>query len=611
MSVPPDQVPIRKALSRLVSRGRNAIWLPDVQPLLELPTVRAHRAAHAEDPEHEAFESVRQVLSEATDKLGPSQYRELLTIVLGLDTGYENLGLGQRRELAGQRFRGGGAPVTGATIRQYHEPRALDQLTSVLVTDREAHPRLSREDIADVQEHINFEWHPYAHERWDGERLYFWLLAHSTYRYDDAISRVERAVQQTGVHAWAFYEIYGPYDILIRTWLPCQPNEFEHALIEAFAGDPGVMIQSFAVHDIVHNWPWHQPNSLQEPSSDSLARIPPAADLALASRAGTDVSRSFEESYIQNAVLMPIQESNGIGIFVVLAAIRPISHSDELAIGERIVKAAHECDLKEVSLYRGIGFGSYLLRGRVRADSFYEIGRKLAAAMRKATGEYGWRTYTYVCSTAAPMVYHDDIRGDQRSKQLEANRLLEQRENATFGVMGSATVALEHWLSTGELQNSPEATDALMRSVTSFLNSHGGSIVIGAVDADHAGSDDSPRLAKAPRVGDYIVCGIDLDRLADIDHYECFIRDHLQASITPDPLSYVNIEFDKVEGVTVCLLRIGPLDHSAASIPWFYHRPKRSRGTYEFLVRAGSSARSLAGPNLDAYKASATQRVAT
>jgi hypothetical protein len=73
------------------------------------------------------------VLSQGVQQLGSRSSAILLSTVLGLDDPtLLDLTASQRRGLAGKRFRNGRRVVTAGTIRQYHEPRALDKLASLL-----------------------------------------------------------------------------------------------------------------------------------------------------------------------------------------------------------------------------------------------------------------------------------------------------------------------------------------------------------------------------------------------------------------------------------------------------------------------------------------------
>ena len=75
----------------------------------------------------------------------PEHQRGLLEIVLALDPAQQGLSAVERRRRAAACFRGGSRPVTPGTIRQHHEPRALDELAVVLsVAAHEEADRLRR-----------------------------------------------------------------------------------------------------------------------------------------------------------------------------------------------------------------------------------------------------------------------------------------------------------------------------------------------------------------------------------------------------------------------------------------------------------------------------------
>jgi hypothetical protein len=124
---------VRESLRRLAAHGVESYWLHEVgQPLFALRQVRRRfRDGRASSLE----EAVVQVLREAAaDLTTPS--RRIVEIVLGLDPQYLGKSAQERRTLAGEQFRGGARPVAWGTIRQYHEPKAIDEL-AVKLADRE------------------------------------------------------------------------------------------------------------------------------------------------------------------------------------------------------------------------------------------------------------------------------------------------------------------------------------------------------------------------------------------------------------------------------------------------------------------------------------------
>jgi len=141
MSPTPDPraAPVRRALGRLCTRGLRLHWIRKrAGPLLELGCV-LDRAASLPLTRHSLVDGDRRpealvdVLREVVGHMRGSEEGEVLWIVLGLDPRFEGASAILRREAAGREFRGGEDPVRGGTIRQLHEPRALDLLTERLL----------------------------------------------------------------------------------------------------------------------------------------------------------------------------------------------------------------------------------------------------------------------------------------------------------------------------------------------------------------------------------------------------------------------------------------------------------------------------------------------
>jgi hypothetical protein len=132
---PLDPAALRAELGKLVKRGAEPYWILDVAPrLLDLQIVR-DQAGHAYDRDEDAkARALVEVLNQTLPLIGRRSDRVMLGIVLGLDSSdLLDLSARERRQLAGERFRGGRHAVTWGTIRQYHEPRALDRLAELVV----------------------------------------------------------------------------------------------------------------------------------------------------------------------------------------------------------------------------------------------------------------------------------------------------------------------------------------------------------------------------------------------------------------------------------------------------------------------------------------------
>lgn len=122
---------LRRELGRLCTNGVEHYWVLDVaNHLLELDTVKARMKGTDDDS---IYNAVVDELRDAVEKLAPRRHRRILTIVFGLDERYLGDSAKSRRTMAGMEFRDGSRPVSPETIRQHHEPKALDKLTELLL----------------------------------------------------------------------------------------------------------------------------------------------------------------------------------------------------------------------------------------------------------------------------------------------------------------------------------------------------------------------------------------------------------------------------------------------------------------------------------------------
>jgi hypothetical protein len=134
---------LRKDLARLVENGIAQYWLIQVgyPRLFRLNCVKREATeSQGGDVNGTLADALVTVLKEAISRLGSEQNQIILTIVMGLDPRYpiDETSLEERRTAAGQLFRRGSRPVKFGTIRKYHERKALDQLTEVIISMEQA-----------------------------------------------------------------------------------------------------------------------------------------------------------------------------------------------------------------------------------------------------------------------------------------------------------------------------------------------------------------------------------------------------------------------------------------------------------------------------------------
>lgn len=590
---------VRTALSRLVAQGPRAIWLPEAQPLLKLPAVR-QRLEEGEG----ADAALLFVLRDAVDQMGASQHGTILRIVLALDPEYEALSVRARREIAGKAFRGGRKAVQPGTIRQHHEPKALDHLAELLVpVVDETHEPGPRAGAATSRPRL--EWHPTLHVKWASEQLYYWRIGFPLYDREAARLRIAAVMRRAGVRSWAMYELFGPSDVLVRGWLPAHQSEVEDALATVFHDSPGMVIESFAVSAILTHWPWvGHTGEMVQPSPAHLAQRLSDDEIEQMMRDPKDGQAAH--------LLTTVQPADGIAVVVVVDPPRPaLSAAGSASLTERVtaIFAKHE-HAKQVSIYRGMGFGAYLIEAVIPAAAFNRIDDVILSPLRQLLNPIGSRTTTTSLASLDPMTYEETmLSSGVRAPEASARELLECDEGPRLEIKATAFVDIDARRS-GALkapghETVSRAADSLLRTIAGMLNAHGGTILVGAIEEERRRSllrsSSAEPSAGAPRIGRYLVCGIEHELDRGRDSYERRLLEMCHTMLEPSPSGFVTMRFEPIEDRTVCIVDVRATPKSGEGATWVYHRPARSRYP-RFYVREGASTRELAGSECDRYK---------
>lgn len=591
----PTEKEVRQALAKLVVHGVDAVWSPDAQPLLRLPSVRARVVALGES---RAAQALREVLQEAVADLGQSQYRLLLTVVLGLSPEYEDLSAGDKRAIAGRKFRGGRKPVSAGTIRQHHEPRALDQLASLLIARGGERDRQS-----DSGKTAKVLWHPEVHRRWAEERLVFWRMAFFPYRRHEALEGLARSMQASDVRSWSVHELFGIYDVLVRAWIPAASSEVQ--IRDNFVSElPSVeLLDTFMVDRVLTDALWNtETETPRQLSAGVLGHMPPAAEIDRVNAGGPGL-----EQYEDDGLIARSRRAAGIRFFVSLAQM-PTSYNAQARsrLDSWVTEVVRGTEsLSDVSIYAGAGFATLLIGGLVPPQDFHALGEELLERLEPLDHLGSQRVETMISTTTDPVVEVEEMRGGKPPGDRDIEHLLRQEEGPRFEVKAAAFTELRR-LGSGvdpeELPRSKGAVDSLMKAIVAFLNTEGGDLLVGAVEekaVERLSRLRASRLvSSAPHRGRYLVTGIDHELDGDTDRYLRRLLDHCRAAIEPDPSVFLEIGIERVEDRTICLIQV-----AGAPREWFYFRTKES--SLQFLVRRGPAVMELMGPDADRYKASA------
>jgi hypothetical protein len=461
-----------------------------------------------------------------------------------------------------------------------------------------------------------WQWHPEIRERWAGERLCFWRLSFPTYEQPKVVEGLEEVMRQVGVQAYAIYELYGGFDILLRVWLPTTQKVFESTFHEVFQNND-IVIEGLLVNEVVTHWPWaSEDGSMRRLDADVIENKLPNSDIQ---RINDGLALTEVAEYQVQGLIAPAWHTRGIKFIVLVGASRhPMATAGANRLRDRLLKIVLDADddaFAEKSVYRGLGFCAYLIIGRVRHDSFHLIEREITRPINDviAPETFGARTTTFTMSTEDFLAFSERMVLDRETPhKRSAVEWLELDEGQHLEVKGSAFADLNQWLLSDPPVAAPPmsdvAVDSLMKAIVGLLNAEGGAIVLGALESKRY--EGNPKLEGTPEVGPHRVLGLHSemrDRGWDWDRYERALRDIMAARIQEDPNQYVDFQRDGIGARPVCVLAVREPRRSSASDSWFYHFPKGERHP-RFWVREGNRTREKIGTEIDHYKREKTQR---
>jgi hypothetical protein len=490
-----------------------------------------------------------------------------------------------------------------------------------------------------------FQWHWKTHLEWAAERLVFiFFKFHPTYDRLAAMEGLQALMADQQVLSYAFYELSAPHDVLVRAWLPTKnaaarlPRALEAVWPTNEAPEMSVVLE---VEKIWHHWPWQETDlseigAMESPETevmkkgrparelDALNEIQAAASLASSSltagtversrRAGDPKARKLVNEYKHEHLITEPPYDPGVRFLILVEAGK--ANQNRMArdrLGRNLGGLLNEAQnnvrgssprIWDRSLYSTFGDGDFpfLILGRVdeAPGHFHSIGNGLVATINERLAAAGARTHTSYFLQPGFLDFRDELRVPSRPlpRAGDAAELLERQESSTFEVKGSAFAELSDYFN-GKVDQPLTPTDvdskplaSLLRAVLSLLNSgEEGQIVIGAVEEKKY---PKSQIVKAlPRVGNFKVCGIELDlKGQDWDRYARRLEQALEARITPDPMRWIRLSPSAVGDNILCAISISLPDE-------FYEGEFRAKsGAIEdhFIVRgsgAGASTKRL------------------
>jgi hypothetical protein len=450
------------------------------------------------------------------------------------------------------------------------------------------------------------QWNHEVHRDWGKENLYFFRLFFRTYSRKRILPALREVLVQYDVRSYALYETMGFHDTLIKVWLPTvhSPGAFQKSLNERL--NP-TNADWFYVEALLRHWPWGENGPPRTPTKAALeARLSPDEIRRVNER---KVSPVQLRKYIARNLVVKAQRTSGVKFVVLVTGFQTqnFGGSTMEQLQEKLCEIVDGAkSIRERSLYLGVGFGNtqFLILGRVPYPKFHAIGDEITDKINTEmmAGVFDARTHTYLSATRDLLDFKDGLVAGAVSTEAERRPVadyLTEDESETVEVKGSAFTDLAPWLR-GEQrrQRDPSVTHkGVLKAMVAFLNSQGGTIVLGALEADKF--PDNPKLEGCPRVGDYICCGVEWDytKGGNWDRFQRQLHEAIKARLRPSSLTqWYTITRDDVKGKPLCLI------HVRAPAQGWYYLDIPSETDPHFYVREGNRTIRLSGPEEDDYK---------
>jgi hypothetical protein len=261
-------------------------------------------------------------------------------------------------------------------------------------------------------------WHPEVHLRFR-ESLYYCFCRVRPYVRQTFLEWLEQRVTKLDVAGYCAYEIYGDFDVLLRLWLPMDREDtFEQSLARDY---PELRhIVPFKVTSVRHYWPWAGVPELTE----GLGRL----TTSLVERVQEDNAGAIAEAE-SCGLLRREHRSDRVKFFISLSEPLAVSSTAETALlheVERILRERTDDELARRSLYVGFGAAWAVMKGEVRPEDYFGIGR-LVQELTEALSLHGSYTTTYLI-TGGVVRERDEISQhsltEMSGKDLEVDLLL-------------------------------------------------------------------------------------------------------------------------------------------------------------------------------------------
>jgi serine/threonine protein kinase len=273
-------------------------------------------------------------------------------------------------------------------------------------------------------------WHHTVH-RAHGERLYFWRLTFApTYQREAVRQNMLKVFSEFGIKSAVCYELFGPYDLLIRAWLPGEHDlaNFQDVLIARLSETDLIMCDPFVVYRPVRHWLFPPENGkMPDPDPADFAELGDEIEAIESAAVGEKRLKELAKQHVigdlERSSEKTDEDDPGIKFAVAVGGDPRLTTAQSRQFEATLTQIIDDAlSIEQRSLYAGAGFGHFLILGRVNKAVFYELGEKLLDKINQAHihSDYGARTYTHVSGQKQFLIFQESLVRPLTSDEPEA-----------------------------------------------------------------------------------------------------------------------------------------------------------------------------------------------
>jgi len=426
-------------------------------------------------------------------------------------------------------------------------------------------------------------WHPLIHDGRTEELCYYLFKVNPSYDKETVFDAITKECKVHQIRSYGIYEVFGSVDLIFRAWIPkIETNKFA-AKVKSWDdhitnGLSMKSIEKMTVKSTLHHWLW--PNG-SDPTSEAIKLLDNEFENNQADFKNID--KWGKLNLLQKRD--PVEE--GIRFIMILSGrdLGTMSEAEELipTIISTVIDNG-QIDVINPELYYSDGISWFLIDSRVKFVDYSDIA-ELQKEINIAVRNIGSRTSTFLCTQN--LINTREVDGisvlaiDSPKEIPKIRNLLEENESRLLEIKGSLRVNVGNYFATNNTNPDQRMEHEILSAIVAFLNTNGGSLVIGALEPDRI-----PRIAlnrigtELPLFGIYCLIGINID-FKSTDKFKLHLLNIIRENVIPFSEIHVTITFETISGKVICLVSITRSDS------WHYLKGKNKQ--VEFYIREDGS----------------------